>query len=150
MLALTRWPGNPWSIFDEFEPVTRVLNQAGLKGGAGHAWSSHSAYPLVNVWQSGDDLMIDAEIPGVDPADVEVSINGGELTLSGKVKQRAESDNEIVLRSERASGDFLRRLKLPFKVESGAVKANCKNGILRIHLPRAAEEKPRRIAIEAN
>jgi len=152
MLALTRWPGIPWSIFDEFEPVNRTLNQTGSKvsAGGGHTWSNRSSYPLVNVWQSGDDLIIDAEIPGVDPADVDVSVKGNELTLSGKMTQRDESGKASFLRRERAAGDFLRRLELPFKVESGAVKANYKNGLLRINLPRAEADKPRRIAIEAS
>ncbi len=152
MLTLTRWPGTPWSIFDEFEPVNRALNQAGCQGGAGgrHTWSSRSSYPLVNVWQSGDDLIIDAEIPGVDPADADVSVKGNELTLSGKMKQRDESEQESFLRRERASGDFLRRLELPFKVESEAVTANYKNGLLRIYLPRAEADKPRKVAIEAS
>lgn len=151
MLALTRWPGSPWSIFDEFEPVNGFLNRIGSVGdtGVSHAWSRGRSYPLVNVWKSGDDLIIDAELPGVDPVDVDVSVNGGELTLSGKVRQPDDSGNESYLRRERAEGSFLRRLELPFKVESGAVKANYKNGLLRIHLPRAEEEKPRRIAIQA-
>ncbi|MDD2598081.1 MAG: Hsp20/alpha crystallin family protein [Kiritimatiellae bacterium] len=151
MLALTRWPGIPWSIFDEFEPVSGVLNRAGSRSGAPgkHAWACRGSYPLVNVWQADDDLIIDAELPGVDPADVEISVNDAELTISGKIKRQDATENESYLRRERVAGDFARRLKLPFKIEAGAVKASYKNGLLRVHLPRAEEEKPRRIEIEA-
>lgn len=151
MLALTRWPGIPWSIFDELEPVSGAFSRAGSKGreAGSHAWSSRCSYPLVNVWQSGDDLIIDAELPGVEPDDVDISVNGAELLISGKTSQQYATGDESFLRRERAAGSFARRLRLPFKIEFGAVKASYKNGLLRVHLPRAAEEKPRRIEIEA-
>ena len=88
-------------------------------------------------------------MPGVEPNDVEVSVVGDELTLRGKVNAQAAAEGEVVLRRERPAGEFARTLRLPFRADAAGVKAVCKNGILRISIPKSAEEKPRAIAIEA-
>ena len=89
-------------------------------------------------------------MPGVDPQDVEISAVGDELSLRGKVNAQEPAEGETVLRRERPAGDFQRTLQLPFRANTGAVKATFKNGILRISIPRSEEEKPRKIAIEAS
>jgi len=93
---------------------------------------------------------IDAEMPGVDPQAVEISVVGDELSLHGKVNAQEPAAGETVLRRERPAGEFERTLQLPFRANTAAVKATFKNGILRISIPRSEEEKPRKIAIEAN
>jgi HSP20 family protein len=111
---------------------------------------ARAAYPPLNVWSSADGLTIDAEMPGVDPKDVEISVVGDELALRGKVNVQEPPAGETVLRRERPAGEFQRTLQLPFRANTGAVKATFQNGILRISVPRSEEEKPRKIAIEAN
>ena len=108
------------------------------------------SYPPLNVWSTAEGLVIDAEMPGVDPQAVEISVVGDELSLHGKVNAQEPAAGEIVLRRERPAGEFERTLQLPFRANAGAVKATFKNGILRISIPRSEEEKPRKIAIEAN
>lgn len=130
----------PWSIFDELaslqEDVSRVPRR-------------RAAYPLMNVWSSEDGMVIDAELPGVDPKGVDISVIGDELTLRGKVNGEEAGKDDTCLRRERPAGEFVRTLQIPFRADAGAVKAHYKNGVLRITIPRSEAEKPRKIEIEA-
>ena len=149
MFELTIGPRNPWTVFDELESIQADVNRI-LSGQDAPRLARRAAYPPLNVWASADGLVIDAEMPGVDPQDVEISAVGDELSLRGKVNAQEPAEGETVLRRERPAGDFQRTLQLPFRANTGAVKATFKNGILRISIPRSEEEKPRKIAIEAS
>ena len=149
MFELTIGPRNPWTVFDELESIQADMNRI-LSGQDAPRFARRAAYPPLNVWASADGLVIDAEMPGVDPQDVEISAVGDELSLRGQVNAQAPAEGETVLRRERPAGDFQRTLQLPFRANTGAVKATFKNGILRISIPRSEEEKPRKIAIEAS
>ena len=149
MFELTIGPRNPWTVFDELESIQADMNRS-LSGQDAPRFARRAAYPPLNVWASADGLVIDAEMPGVDPQDVEISAVGDELSLRGKVNAQEPAEGETVLRRERPAGEFQRTLQLPFRANTGAVKATFKNGILRISIPRSEEEKPRKIAIEAS
>jgi HSP20 family protein len=150
MLELMIGPRNPWSIFDELESLQADMNRI-LAAPEAARWNRGGrAYPPLNVWSSAEGLVLDAEMPGVDPQDVELAVDGDALTLRGRVNAAAPAEGETVLRRERPAGEFQRTLQLPFRANAGAVKATFKNGILRVAVPRAEEEKPRKIAIEAS
>lgn len=150
------WPRNPWSVFDELESLQEDMNRmlaghtASWQSQRDRAWRRRPTFPPMNVWTSGDGLLIDAELPGVDPKDVEISVIGDELTLSGKVNAEDQVGGETRHRRERPAGEFARTLQLPFRAAADAVTANYKNGILRLTVPRSQDEKPRKIAIEAD
>ena len=148
MFELSIGPRNPWTIFDELESIQSDMNR--LLAGAEAPRRARAAYPPLNVGSTAEGLVLDAEMPGVDPQAVEISVVGDELSLHGKVNAQEPAAGEIVLRRERPAGEFERTLQLPFRANAGAVKATFKNGILRISIPRSEEEKPRKIAIEAN
>ena len=143
-------PRSPWTVFDELESIQENMNRmlAGPDPDR-YARRSRAAYPPLNVYSTTDGLVIDAELPGVDPQDVEISVVGDELLLRGKVNVQEPAAGETVLRRERPVGEFERTLQLPFRANTGGVKATFKNGLLRIAVPRSEEEKPRKIAIEA-
>jgi len=155
MLELVTWPRSPWSVFDELEALQSNMNRM-LAGQSSreasrpsHAWRRRSTYPLMNVWTAKDGIVIDAELPGADPKDVDIAVQGDELTLSGKVNVVDAAEGETYHRRERPAGEFARTLQLPFRADAEAVKANYKNGVLRVTIPRSEEEKPKKIAIEA-
>jgi HSP20 family protein len=149
MFELTTWPRSPWSIFDELESLQQSMNRA-LDGRSGHRTRERGyKYPLMNVWTSEDGLVVDAELPGVNPDDVDISVMGDELTISGKINTKPQQDGEALHRQERPSGEFSRTLQLPFRANAEGVKAAFKDGILRISIPRSEEEKPKKITIEA-
>ena len=155
MFELMTWPRNAWSIFDELESmhdgVNRTLGRrlTAQTGRRGSRYSGGTTYPLMNVWSSENGIVIDVELPGVDPKDVDISVMGDELTLSGKVNVQEPSGEVTSHRRERPTGEFSRSLQLPFRANAGAVKANYRNGVLRLTIPRSEEEKPRKIAVDA-
>lgn len=145
---LTAGPPNPWTLFEELESLQSDMNRllSGSETGLGRG--RRTSYPPLNAWTSDEGLTLDAELPGVDPADVDITVVGDELSLRGKVNVQEPAEGETVLRRERPAGEFQRTLQLPFRADAGAVKATFKNGILRIWIPRSEEEKPRKIAIK--
>lgn len=106
-------------------------------------------FPALNVWSSENDLQIVAEIPGVDPESLDVSIVGDTLTMRGERKPDM-SDKGTILRKERLSGTFYRTLSLPYQVEADKVTARCSNGMLYLTLPRSPEERPKKITVQAS
>jgi len=150
MFNLITWPRNPWSIFDDLESIQEDMNRAFSERGYERPLRrSRPTFPLLNVWSSEDGLVIDAELPGVDPKDVDISVLGDVLTLRGKVNVQEPARGEAYHRRERPTGEFARTLQLPFRANAGGVKANYKNGVLRLTVPRSEEEKPKKIAVEA-
>lgn len=103
--------------------------------------------PPVNAWVGESDVIVTAELPGVDPGKVDISVVGDTLTISGSREPEALKEGENYHRQERGYGRFTRSLQLPFHVETGKVGARYDRGILEITLPRAEADKPRKIAV---
>jgi len=144
------WPQDTGTLFGELESLQDDMNRLFFDHGYGRRGQrSWLTQPAMNVWSSGEGLVIDVELPGVDPKDVDVSLNGDELAIRGKVNTQEPRDGTTYHRHERPRGEFARTLQLPFRAEAGAVKASYRNGVLRLTVPLAEQEKPRRIAIEA-
>ena len=105
-------------------------------------------YPMINAWVSEDGLIVSAELPGVDPDEIEISVVGDTLSLSGTRNGEDLPDGSEYYRRERGHGEFTRSLDLPFKVDVDAVEANFVNGVLKLELPRLPEEKPKKITLK--
>jgi len=103
-------------------------------------------HPAVNVWESGDALHAELEVPGVRGDQIEVSVVGDELSLAIR---REEVDQEGVTyhRRERAVGGFTRVVRLPMEVDADRVAAELRNGVLTVTLPKADSAKPRKIQV---
>lgn len=149
MIDLVTWPRNPWSIFSELESLQAEMNRAFSNQGYTRPWRRGTAYPPMNVWSSEDGILIDAELPGIDPKDVDISVMGDELTLRGRIQAQEAGKGEVFHRRERPTGEFTRTLQLPFRAAADSVKATYRNGVLRVTVPRGEEDKPKRIAVEA-
>jgi HSP20 family protein len=107
------------------------------------------AYPALNVWTNEEGLNVTAEVPGVSPDDIEISVVGDTLTLSGTRKPEELDENTRYHRQERGYGDFTRSLQLPFQVDVNKVEATFRNGVLMVAMPRAEEDKPRKITVKS-
>jgi HSP20 family protein len=146
MSNLTRW--DPFrDIFNIQDRLTRSfldpfprLTAAEPVGG----W-----FPLVDIHDDADRLVLRAEVPGVSQDDIEVQVEGGTLTIRGEKKQEKETDTEGVHRVERFYGTFSRSFVLPATIDAAKVTATCKDGVLELVLPKAEEAKPRRIKVQA-
>ncbi|UCG22936.1 MAG: Hsp20/alpha crystallin family protein [Chloroflexota bacterium] len=107
-------------------------------------------YPLLNAWASEDGLLIRAEIPGVNADELDISMDGQNLTLSGSRETEELPEEARHYRNERIGGEFTRSVELPFDIDVEAIKASFADGVLEIELPRLPEEKPHRIAINGS
>lgn len=145
MLDMLNWPESPWSVWNELDSIQNDVSRI-LGNGTSRGWRRRAAYPPVNVWYSEDGIVMDVELPGADPNEIDISVVQDELTLSGKLGQ---DDNVKYYRHERPAGEFRRTLRLPFTANADGVTASYKNGILRVSIPRSEETKPKKIAITA-
>lgn len=105
-------------------------------------------FPAVNIWQGPDSTAVTAELPGVDPADIDIQVKEDLLTIAGERKAPGE-DGQTWHRRERAFGRFSRVVRLPYRVDPAKVEARLENGVLQIELHRPDEDRPRRIEIKA-
>jgi HSP20 family protein len=129
--------------------LQRDMNRL-LSGTSG--WPGVSAapsYPSMNVWTNQDGVVVTAELPGINPEDLDISVQNDSLTLRGSHAPDKVEEGVTYHRRERSSGSFVRSLQLPFNVDSDQVEASYAKGVLRIMLPRAEADKPKKIAIKA-
>lgn len=129
--------------FKEMDLIQKQLNRLLSMDG----YSRVGEFPPINVWTSGDNCMLTAEIPGLESEDLEISVVNETLTLRGSRKPEALQEGETYHRREREFGEFSRSLQLPFRIDSEQVQAKFKNGVLTISLPRAENDKPRKISV---
>jgi len=104
--------------------------------------------PVVDVYEEKDEVVVKAELPGLDKKDIEVNISDSELILKGEKKKEEKIDEENYYRCERSYGAFLRSVELPTDVQADKVKASFKNGILEIRLPKTEEAKTKEIKVK--
>jgi len=105
--------------------------------------------PAVDMYDNEKEIVVKAEVPGMDKKDINISVNDSTLTIKGEMKKEEETKEEDYFYAERSYGSFTRRLELPAKVQESRIKANIKDGILELHLPKAPESKAKDIKIEA-
>ena len=134
---------------DPFEALFNL--QRALDGRLMSDWledqtASQGPFPPINVFQQGDDILAIIELPGVEKSSIEVQAKENTVRIAGK-KAIAFPETVSVHRRERAFGDFDRTLSLPIQIDPDQIKAEYRDGILAIHLPRAERDKPRTIKI---
>ncbi len=141
------WPEQrtSWHPFEEMRALQREVNRL---FDSGHLTGS-AEYPPVNIWTNDDEAVVNVELPGVAPADLDVHVLRHQLTIEGEHKADAPTEEVVCHRAERRHGRFVRTLRLPFEVQDDKVSAKYDKGVLTITLPRSEATKPKQIAIEA-
>jgi HSP20 family protein len=104
------------------------------------------AYPPTNIFQKGDDFVAVIELPGMDKSDLQIEAKDNTIRISGK-KAMDYDQNASVHRRERVFGTFDRTISLPVQIDADTIRAEYRDGILALFIPRAASEKPRTIKI---
>jgi HSP20 family protein len=104
-------------------------------------------FPAVNMWDKGDQMIVTAELPGIDPEKIDISVSGETLTIAGSNPPEAFNQGETYVRQERGIGSFKRNIQLPFQINSKEVNAKYEKGILIVTLPRLREDLPKKIKI---
>jgi HSP20 family protein len=138
---------NPFAALNELQrEVNRLFDGYGV-GADGGRWARPTTFPALNVWEDGDALYAEAEIPGVRQEDLEVYAVGNELTING-TRQPREGQDVSYHRRERGTGAFTRVITLPVDIEAEKVQATLKDGVLTVKLPKAEKARPRKITVK--
>ncbi|HEY9160386.1 MAG TPA: Hsp20/alpha crystallin family protein [Desulfomonilia bacterium] len=127
---------NPFREFQDFDQdMGRIFSRG------------RQAYPPVNVYVTGDDVVVTSEVPGIEASQIDLTVAGDMLTLKAEKKPVDLKEGEKWHRNERAYGSFNRTVKLPYNVDSSKIEALYDKGILKLTLPRAESDKPRKINV---
>lgn len=140
----------PWALHRELiNDFSRYLNAVNEPGASSDATSGATAdwAPAVDIAEYGDRFVLHADVPGVEPTSIDVTLEKGILTVSGTRAKPVEPEGVEHRRTERATGRFHRRFSLPDTVDSDAVTAKNSNGVLEIVIPKRPAAQPRRIAV---
>jgi HSP20 family molecular chaperone IbpA len=101
--------------------------------------------PRVDIYETDAELSLYADVPGVGSDDIELRYEGGELILHGRVKPRHRDENYLL--QEYEEGDFYRAFSIHESIDAGRIEAECKNGVLIVHLPKVEQARPRQITV---
>jgi HSP20 family protein len=148
--TLARWEADP--IFNLRHKMARMFEDlerlTGFEAFEGAALPSHTFLPALDMSETNDQVRVTAELPGLNKEDVEISVEGDSLMLSGEKKEEKEQREGGYHRSERYYGAFTRRVLLPCQVNFDKAEATFKNGVLTVMLPKTEEAKHKRRKIE--
>jgi HSP20 family protein len=131
----------------EVERLRRDMNRLFADWPVRAGWSTAPGFPAMNAWTNEDSVVVTAELPGVGIEDIDITVERDTLTLRGRREPEELEEGASFHRRERRFGGFNRAFRLPFYVDAGEVKAEFKNGLLTIMLPRAEADKPKKIAV---
>jgi HSP20 family protein len=139
----------PFEAMASLRRLNAVLDEAFGNGQQEDGSTITSAwYPACDVFEDKEAVKIVAELPGVRPEDVKISLENNLLTIRGEKKQQAEEKNERVHRYERSYGIFERSFALPSTVDADKIQAAYSHGVLTVTVPKAERARPREIAIK--
>ena len=136
----------PWRPFEELDDFFgrngRFFNMRmpalfGEEGSKLAEWS-----PSADISETKKEFLIKAELPGVEKPDIHITVNNGALTIEGEHKRHKEEDDETYHRVENFYGKFARTFALPENVDESKIEAQCKDGVLKVHLPKSKVSKP--------
>lgn len=134
---------HPFGALLDFQ---NALDQLRSSNWLGSGPSAQGAYPPLNVFRKDDDVVIIIEVPGVKKSDLRIEAKGRTIRIAGS-KSVGRDEKASVHRLERRSGSFDRAVTLPIEIDAEGIKAECRDGILALFVPRAESDKPRSISV---
>lgn len=144
-----------WDVFKELDNLRREIDDAFRGAGYSRPFGptflspvTTRRFPLVNFNEDEGHVYIEALVPGVEPTEIDLSVLGNTVMISGERKPFAGKEGQIVHRSELGSGKFSRTLELPVDIDPNKISAQCKDGIMQITLAKAEHAKPKKIDIK--
>jgi HSP20 family protein len=130
------------------DQINRVFNEAFERPGEESNLTSWA--PAVDIYESEHELVVKADLPDVDPKDLDIRVENNILTIRGERKFEKNVSTENYLRVERAYGTFSRSFALSNTVNTDAIKAEYQNGVLTLHIPKREEAKPKQIKVSVD
>jgi HSP20 family protein len=147
MNALTKW--NPFRELEEMQNrLSSLFGRTPVRGFGEEAMTVSEWTPLVDITEDDKEYLIKAELPEVKKEDVKVTVENGTLTITGERKFEKEEKGKKYHRIERAYGSFMRSFTVPEGAAGDKVSADFKDGVLKVHLPKSAEAKPKSIDVK--
>lgn len=145
-MAIIRW--DPFrDLITVREKMNHLFEEAVISRGEEKDLVSSSWTPTVDIFETENELVLSAEVPGINEKDIEIKIEDNTLTLRGERKFEKETKEENYHRIERAYGSFFRSFSLPLYINQDIIKAEHLNGVLKIIMPKKPELKPRKVKI---
>jgi HSP20 family protein len=148
---ISDWPSYGFrGPFVELDRMRREMDQlaGGLSSGIFREPSA-GVFPLINITENKDGFVVRAELPGMKADEIDISVTGDTLSISGERKISAESEDAKYHRKEREAGKFNRIVNMPSQINTEKVEASSMDGILTIVLPKSEETKPKQITIKS-
>lgn len=150
---LTTWkPFRDLAPFSDFDRMRREMDRlwdSFFEGDVERRGREDSVWlPSVDVSETKNDLVVKAELPGMNPKDIDISLTDGHLMIKGQKKQEKEEKDEDYHFVERSYGSFVRAVHLPKEVQHEKISASYKNGVLKIVLPKSQEAKTKEVKIK--
>lgn len=146
MTTMTRW--EPFRGFPTLqEQINRLFND-NLYRGQGEESALTTWAPAVDIYESPEELVVKADLPDVNEKDIDVRVENNLLTIRGERKFEKSVSEDNYLRVERSYGAFSRSFSLPNTVNTEAIHADYKNGVLTVKLPKREEAKPRQVKVK--
>ncbi len=146
------WELAPWRPFRELERMRREMDRIWdsffERRPARVEEAAAEWLPMLDVSETKNDYVVKAELPGIDPKDIDISLMDDVLTIKGEKKQEKEEKEENYHVIERCYGSFSRSVRLPGQVQSDKINATFKNGVLKVTLPKTEEAKKKEIKIK--
>ena len=145
-MAIIRW--DPFrDIVTLREKMNRLFEDAVTARGEEKDMISSTWTPSIDIYETENDLVLTAEVPGVEEDDIEIKIEDNTLSLSGDRKFEKETKEENYHRIERSYGSFFRSFTIPRNVDQEKIKAEHDNGVLKISMPKKPESKPKKVKV---
>ncbi len=152
MALVTRY--EPWSVLNQLQrELERSFEslRSDLVRGEGEAPAAAAEWaPAVDIKEEDNQYVVHADLPGVKPEDIEVTLESGVLTIKGHRETEAKEEKEGYKRVERIYGTFFRRFSLPETVDEENIAAKYENGVLTITIPKKAQVLPKKISVQAS
>ena len=147
MTALMRW--DPFRELEEMsDRLNRMVARPATKSSGNEALTVADWMPTVDISETAGEYVIQAELPEVKKDDVKVTLEEGVLTIQGQRRQEKDEKTTKYHRIERSYGTFVRSFSLPDQVNESGVKAEFKDGVLNLHIPKSEKAKPRAIEVK--
>ena len=148
-MSLVRY--EPWSLLNQLHgEIDRLFDNRIGKYPEGNGEVAASDWvPAVDIKEEDNAYVIHADVPGVDPKDIEVHMENGVLTIRGERKSETKEERENYKRVERVRGSFFRRFSLPDTADAEAISAKSRDGVLEIVIPKQEKVQPKRIQVES-
>jgi HSP20 family protein len=143
-------PYEPWNVLNNLHrEVGRFLSSSQPEADDGSSVATSAWTPAVDIKEEENQFLITADVPGVDPENIDVTMENGLLTIKGERKFESDVKENGYRRFERLHGTFYRRFSLPDYADADNISATCKNGVLTVTVPKSGAVKPRRIEVKA-